>query len=327
MHAHTLRHTHTHAQPFNSLWSGTTRMGQYQKKHSPTHTHPDHRTSFINFLHLLRSIASSVFSLHAWQSFLTTSLQVLFGLPLGLGSSTSYSVHFFTQSSSSFRSTCPYQRSMFCCNTNAMSSTPSLSLSSLLGNLSFSLMPHIHLTVLISAHWSATTFSFLTGRSHFHASMETDRQTTQKHNTSGPIYRMGRGIKLLTEQGFHSQIVLHYQSTGAEQFNTRPTLFIELGSQLSVAFVTLPQCLQKFHCVGAARPAVLRYQLVHVVMQSSQDCLTLCGTDCLKLNASHAATILLSTPCCSFTALQLSLWQQLKSQVHFSQQLWLTQQS
>ena len=33
-------HTHTHArtQPFNGLWSGTTRVGRYQKKHSPTHT-------------------------------------------------------------------------------------------------------------------------------------------------------------------------------------------------------------------------------------------------------------------------------------------------
>ena len=40
---------HTHTQPFNSLWSGTTQVGRYQKKHSPTHTHPDHRTSFINF--------------------------------------------------------------------------------------------------------------------------------------------------------------------------------------------------------------------------------------------------------------------------------------
>ena len=50
-------HTHT---PFNGLWSGTTRVGRYQKKHSPTHTHPDHRTSFIIFLHLQRSMASSV---------------------------------------------------------------------------------------------------------------------------------------------------------------------------------------------------------------------------------------------------------------------------
>ena len=56
-------HTHTHTQLFNGRWSGATRVGRYQKKHSPTHTHPDHQTSFINFLHLLRSIASSVFSL------------------------------------------------------------------------------------------------------------------------------------------------------------------------------------------------------------------------------------------------------------------------
>ena len=41
--------THTHTQPFNGLLSGTTRVGRYQKKHSPTHTHPDHRTSFIIF--------------------------------------------------------------------------------------------------------------------------------------------------------------------------------------------------------------------------------------------------------------------------------------
>jgi len=82
-------------QPFNGLWSGTTRVGRYQKKHSPTHTHPDHRTSFIIFLHLQWSMASTLFILRAWQSSRTTSLQVLFGL----GSWTSYSIHFFTQSS------------------------------------------------------------------------------------------------------------------------------------------------------------------------------------------------------------------------------------
>jgi len=61
--------THTHTQPFNGLWSGTTRVGRYQKKHSPTHSHPGHWTSFINFLHLLHYIASFLFSLCAWQSF------------------------------------------------------------------------------------------------------------------------------------------------------------------------------------------------------------------------------------------------------------------
>ena len=152
-------------QPFNGRLSGTTRVGRYQKKHSRSaHTHPGQCTSFTTFLHLQRSTASSLFSLRAWQSSQTTSCQVLFGLPLGLEPSTSYSMHFFTQSPSSFRSTCPYQRRLFFCNINAISSTPSLSLSSLLGRLSLSLRPHIHLTILISARWSATTLSLLTGQ-------------------------------------------------------------------------------------------------------------------------------------------------------------------
>jgi len=52
-------------QPFNARLSGTIRVGWYQKKHSPAHTHPGQRTSFITFLHLQRSTASSLFSLRA----------------------------------------------------------------------------------------------------------------------------------------------------------------------------------------------------------------------------------------------------------------------
>ena len=52
-------------QPFNTRLSGTTRVGRYQKKHSPSHTHPGQHTSFITFLHLQRSMASSLFSLRA----------------------------------------------------------------------------------------------------------------------------------------------------------------------------------------------------------------------------------------------------------------------
>ena len=119
---------HTHTQPFNSRCSGTTRVGRYQKKRSPTHTHPGHWTSFINFLHLLRSIASSVLvyvlDSALWQPLSRSSLVFL----LVLAPCTSFSMHFFTQSSS-FRSICPYQCSLFCCKTNAMSSIPSLSLS------------------------------------------------------------------------------------------------------------------------------------------------------------------------------------------------------
>ena len=111
-HFHTTQTTTTTTSTFNGRLSGTTRVGRYQKKHSPAHTHPGQRTSFITFLNLQWSTASSLFSLRAWQSSRTTSFQVLSGLPLGLEPSTSYSMHFFTQSSSSFRSTCPYQRSL-----------------------------------------------------------------------------------------------------------------------------------------------------------------------------------------------------------------------
>jgi len=71
-------------QLFYSTLSRTIWVSQYQKKHSPTHTYPDHQSTFISFLRLQRSVAPSLFSLHASQFFCTSSLQVLFGLPLGL---------------------------------------------------------------------------------------------------------------------------------------------------------------------------------------------------------------------------------------------------
>jgi len=74
-------HTHNH---FTALWSfsGTTRVSRYQKKHSPTHTYRGHQSSLICFIHLLRSMASSLYNPCTWQSFSTISLQVFFGLPL-----------------------------------------------------------------------------------------------------------------------------------------------------------------------------------------------------------------------------------------------------
>jgi len=138
-----LEHTQQQ-QLFYSPLSGTTWVSWYQKKHSPTH-HPDHHPIFASFFHLPQSIASSLFKLCAWQSFCTTSLNVLFGLPLGLEPSTSYSIHFFTQSVSSFCNTCPCYRNLFCCSINIISSIPSLSLNSLLGTLSFTLALHSHL--------------------------------------------------------------------------------------------------------------------------------------------------------------------------------------
>jgi len=146
-------HTHNH---FMALWilSWTT--------HSPTDTYCGHQLSLICFLYLLWSMASSLFNLHPWQC-LPQFLQVFFDLPLGLVPFTSYSIHFFTQSLSSFHSRCLYHRNLFCCSTEIMSSDASLSLNPLLVTLSCSLMPHIHLTILISACWSATSFFFITG--------------------------------------------------------------------------------------------------------------------------------------------------------------------
>jgi len=139
---------------FGTTW--TTWMSQYQKNHSPTHTYRGHQSSLICFLHLLRFMASFVFNLRALQSFCTISVQIFFGLPLGLAPFASYSVHFVTQSLSSFHSICPYHCNLLCCSTKIMSSYPSLFLSPLLGTPSFSLVPHIRLTILIFAHLSAS---------------------------------------------------------------------------------------------------------------------------------------------------------------------------
>ena len=64
------KYIHTH-NCFMAVWifSRTTRVSRYQKKHSPTHTYHGHQSSLICFLHLFRSMASFLFNLHAWQSF------------------------------------------------------------------------------------------------------------------------------------------------------------------------------------------------------------------------------------------------------------------
>jgi len=132
-------HTHTH-----NLWLCLGQLGWAGTRRNIHPLTPIVSSVIPYLLHLLRSMASSLFNLHAWESFSTISLQVCFGLPVGLAPSTSYSIHFFTQLLSSFRSICPYHCNLFLCSTG--------------------IMPHIHLTILISACWSATSFTFLTGQ-------------------------------------------------------------------------------------------------------------------------------------------------------------------
>ena len=128
-------------------------VSRYQKKHSPIYTYRDHQSSLILLPQsiMIHGILSVQFT--CLTVFFTISHQVFFGLPLGLAPSTSYSIYFFTQSLSSFRSTCPHHRSLFCCSTEIMSSKPSLPLNSLLGTLSCSLTPHIHLPAEVPPHF------------------------------------------------------------------------------------------------------------------------------------------------------------------------------
>jgi len=138
--------TQQQQQPFYGPLSRTTRVSWNQKKHSPTH-HPDHHPIFISCVHIPRSIASSLFKLCAWQSFCTTSLHVLFGLPgLPLGPYISspnqcllFAAHAHTIAACFAAVSILYHLFL------VFLSTPYLEL------LSFILTLHIHLTILISA--------------------------------------------------------------------------------------------------------------------------------------------------------------------------------
>jgi len=77
--------THTYNR-FTALWilSKTTQVSWHQEeKHSTTHTCLDHQSTFICFLHLLQSMASYLFNLHAWLSFCTTSVSCTNGVKYG----------------------------------------------------------------------------------------------------------------------------------------------------------------------------------------------------------------------------------------------------
>ena len=101
--------------------------------------------------------SSSLFNLRAWQSFSIISLQVFFGLPLGLAPSTSYSNRSFLFATHAHTiATCFAVAPRLSCN-------PNLSLNPLLGTLFYLNATHPS-NIVISARWSATSFSFLTGQ-------------------------------------------------------------------------------------------------------------------------------------------------------------------
>jgi len=116
-----------------------------------THSHLSwYQPSFICFLHLLQSIASSLFNWRA--SVFLHNMSKTSGLPLGLApcniSSPSHCLLFETHTHTSVTCFAVVPR---------LSSNHSLCLNFLLGSLSFTLMFHIRLTILICARWSATS--------------------------------------------------------------------------------------------------------------------------------------------------------------------------
>jgi len=113
--------THTHT---TVLWLSGFCLGQPGWASTRRNIHP--LTLIVVINHALS--ASSIYCnpWHLLCSISTNSLQVFFRLPLGLAPSTFYSIPFFTQSLSSFRSTYPHHRNLFCCSTEIMSSKSSL---------------------------------------------------------------------------------------------------------------------------------------------------------------------------------------------------------
>ena len=96
-------------------------MSRYQKKHSPTilivvvnHPYLLSPSTATHGILRIQSTCSTVFFHNLSPSFLWST-----SWP---GTPSSYSIHFFTQSLSSFRSTCPYHRNLFHCSTEIMSS-------------------------------------------------------------------------------------------------------------------------------------------------------------------------------------------------------------
>jgi len=120
----------THTQPF---YGSMDFVGDHPGEPVPDVTFTHSHLSWSSITPYLHHPSNMIHGILPVQSMHMTiffhNLQVFFGLPVSLAPFNSYSIHFFTQSLSSFCNTCLYHRSPFCCSTEIMSSNPSLSLS------------------------------------------------------------------------------------------------------------------------------------------------------------------------------------------------------
>jgi len=117
--------TNTTVLQISGFCPGQPGVSQYQKKHLP---YPLTPIVIINHPFLL----TPSITIHSIFPVQFTCLAIFFHnlCPSFLSSSwpgTLHFIHFFTQSLSSLRTTCPYHRNLFCCSTELMSSNPSLS--------------------------------------------------------------------------------------------------------------------------------------------------------------------------------------------------------
>ena len=135
-------------------------MGELVPEDTFTHSHLCRSSIILNQLPPSTTIHSILpVQFMCRQSFCTTSLQVLFGL----APSTSYSKYVSSPKHClCFAAHAHSIATCFAVVPRLCHLTQSLSLNSLLWTLSITLTPHIHLTIIISACWSATSFSFLT---------------------------------------------------------------------------------------------------------------------------------------------------------------------
>jgi len=106
---------HTHTQPFySSLDFVRDNPGEPVPEETFAHSHLSWSSIVPCLLHPSNTIHSILRIQFTCLTifFHNLSPSFLCGLPLVLAPSTSYSIHFFTQSLSSFRNTCPYHRNL-----------------------------------------------------------------------------------------------------------------------------------------------------------------------------------------------------------------------
>jgi len=124
-HCHLRRDTHT--QPFHGslefVWDNP---GEPVPEETFTHSHSSWSQSSQSAFSIYYDPWHPSYSIHVLYSLFHNLSPSFLWSTSWPGTSTSYCIHFFTQSLSSFRNTCPYHCNLFCCSTEIMSSNPSL---------------------------------------------------------------------------------------------------------------------------------------------------------------------------------------------------------